>query len=176
MQGTAGEDFALAYSANLTLQLQPLTHTLRTWQDDYAATRALLTTFRPSAVAALPATPPATAAGVALLGTFDIAQGLPGASLARNFAHCAAPGVLCNGVGRVVHLDVNNAAPTASEANAEGFTAESAVGLALSLPWLAAASWRATRVFGQLPRMSEIEPTPSLVRHQPPSARQCNML
>jgi hypothetical protein len=82
--------------------------------------------------------------------------------------HCNLPGVLCNAMGRIVHLDVaavasGGAAGPKSDAPVPA-PAAATLRLALSLPWLVAMSWQGLPLTGDLPSIAEAPLAPSLVR------------
>jgi hypothetical protein len=162
LQATAPSksSFALAYTDGLTLQ--PIRHKLRNWRDDYTTVRNLLTAFRPANPPSLPEQPPPAGANTFTLGSLNNSHlGIP-AALARSYEHCAAEGVTCNGAGRVVLLNLSQAALGGEPVAA--VQADKAVGLALELPWLVAASWRGLPVQGRLPHLAELDASMPLVR------------
>jgi hypothetical protein len=160
--GSPQESFALAYSPNLTLQ--PIRHKLRSWHDDYKTVQGLLAAFRPSSANALPAEAPPANADTVRLGSFNEANTSLPSALARSFEHCSAAGVTCNGVGRVVHLDMSSqAGQVFQNSTAPMVQADKGVGLALELPWLVAVSWKGSPVQGQLPRLAELGASMPLV-------------
>lgn len=144
--------FTIAYSASLTLL--PIPNTLRTWEADKAALKAVFTAFN-HPMPSLDAPPTSSEQLAQTVGTAQPpAFAAKHLGRSRKLPHCSVPGVLCNAEGRITHFD-GIAAGLAAQNGNSSTSAAAAVGSTLQMPWIVVASFQGLDLFGTLPRFAD---------------------